>query len=117
METKKINESYYKSVIRRYMTGHLGENLEEYCRSHRVSYSKFMTVLERDDAMFQTYLQSRKSEAEELPLCRLSIDGAPSGQDRLEEVTITIGGAVVRIGGCTSPSLSDLLNRLEVCHA
>ena len=90
METKKINESYYKSVIRRYMTSHLGEDLDEYCSSHRVSYSKFMTVLERDDAMFQNYLQSRKSEAEGLPLCRLSIDGAPSGQDRLEDITFIL---------------------------
>ncbi len=29
METKKINETYYASVIRRYMTSHLGEDLEE----------------------------------------------------------------------------------------
>ena len=83
METKKINESYYARVIRRYMTSHLDGDLEAYFRSHRICYSKFMTVLKRDDVMFQTYLRAKRTEEEDLPLWRLSIDGAPSDQNRL----------------------------------
>lgn len=117
METKNINVSYYTKVIRRYLSKHNGEDLQDYCHKRRISYSKFMTVLEQDEILHQRYLQSHKPMERELPLCRLVVDDAPAVQEALEDVSLRLGDVVVRIGSCKPALLSSLLNGLEGHHA